>query len=112
MFIIYPQEYHFFLEKDRLIYHPNNKHLDGILTQYFCRDDERFELAYNLHLNVSPPVPKVICHRKLNFLKRYIYATDQCLHTKTFDQLQNPVTAIKKIIEDILKNAPKNITRE
>ena len=101
MLIIYPQEYHFFIENEQLIYHPNNEYLDGILKQYFCNND--FEFAYNLHLNVSPPIPKVICHKKLKYLKTNIYANES-MHTKTFDELQNPINAIKIIIGDIIKN--------
>ena len=107
MLIIYPQEYHFFIENDQLIYHPNNKYLDGILKQYFCDDDDDFELAYNINLNVSSP--KVICHKKLNFLKRNVYA-DKSTYIKTFDELQNPINAIKKIIADIIKNNNNNAT--
>ena len=50
MLLIQPQNYHFFIENKKLIYHPNNKHLDGLLKQYSC--ESGFELAYNLPLNI------------------------------------------------------------
>lgn len=108
MLIIHPQQYHFFIENEKLIYHPNNKYLDGILKQYFCNNDDNFELAYNLNINVFPPIPKVICHKNLKYLKTNIYF-NQNIYTKYFDELQNPINAIKMIINDIIKNEKTNI---
>ena len=103
MFIIKPQNYHFFIENNKLIYHPNNNYLDGILRQYYC--DIEYELAYNLSLTKYSEslIPKVICHRKLNYLKKNIY-NNKCIYYKTFDSLQNPINAIYYMFNDILKN--------
>ena len=104
MIIVNPQEYHFFLENEKLIYHPNNNNLDGILKQYYC--NENFELAYELHSNISP---KVICHRKLSYLKSNIFH-NKYIYKKIFNELQNPINGIKIIINDMLKNGEeKNI---
>ena len=77
MLIIYPQEYHFFIENERLIYHPNNKYLDGILSKYICNDND-FELVYNLQFDSHPIIPKVTCHKKLKYLKINIITIQIC----------------------------------
>ena len=127
MFIIRPQNYHFFLENDKFIYHPKNKHLDGLLKQYYCHDynndnnntnnnnndndnEKEFELAYNLlPLSLPPPsslsssqslIPKIICHKKLKYLKLYIYK--EMIYYKVFYNLQNPINAINDSINDII----------
>ena len=100
MITIYPQNYHFFIYNGILIYHPSNKYLDGILKQYYC--DDGFELAYELPIkNLS--TPKIICHKKLNYLKTYIYK-NKSIYEKSFDELQNPIVGINSLITDIIKN--------
>ena len=107
MIIIYPQHYHFFIEDELLIYHPNNKHIDGILKQYRCNED--FELAYNMlpinnnNKNKNNFIPKIICHRKLNYLKTFVY-NNKSIYEKSFDELQNPINAINNSISNIIKN--------
>ena len=102
MIIIKPQNYHFFIESEKFIYHPKNKHLDGILKQYYC--NKGFELAYTLPINdnTSFPIPKVICHKKLKYLKANIYKPENILVYKSFYDLQNPFTAINEGLKDFI----------
>ena len=105
MLILYPQRYHFFIEEDKLIYHPRNKNLDSILKQYRC--DGEFELAYQFLMkekkrNISF-IPKVVCHRKLKYLKMFIYG-DKSIYEEYFDDLQNPFMAVHYSITNMLKN--------
>ena len=136
MLIIQPQNYHFFIENNKLIYHPNNRHLDGLLKQYSC--DSGFELAYSLPINNNNRndnededddiyndndeddeiyndsdkgkndennnvFPKVICHKRLKYLKLNIYKPQNIIHYKKFETLQNPMNAIKMILNDIIE---------
>ena len=98
MLIIQPQNYHFFIENNKLIYHPNNRNLDGLLKQYSC--DKGFELAYNLLLNIK--IPKVFCHKNLKYLKSNIYKSENLIHYKRFFELKDPIKAINIIINDII----------
>ena len=105
MFVIQPQNYHFFLENERLIYHPNNKHLDGLLKQYSCPRD--FELAYNLLPIIDDKksgnkFPKVICHKNLKYLKSYVYKLENIIHYRVFFELMNPINAIGIVLNDII----------
>ena len=106
MFIVQPQNYHFFVENGNLIYHPNNRHLDGLLKQYSCDND--FELAYNLPIKKDNDAvddnnnkfPKVICHKKLKYLKLYIYP--RITYYRAFYSLINPINGINLILNDII----------
>ena len=101
MMIIYPQHYHFFIQDSiSLIYHPNNDYLDAVLKQYRCNTD--FELAYKIPINNTSFSPKVICHRKLSYLKKYIY-TNKSTYEKCFNELQNPINAIYVCFNEIIK---------
>ena len=108
MLILYPQRYHFFIEEDKLIYHPSNKYLDSILKQYRCDGD--FELAYQFLMNDKQRnisfIPKVVCHRKLKYLKMFIYE-EKSIYDEYFDELQNPFMAIHYTINTMLKNGKK-----
>ena len=108
MIIIKPQNYHFFIEKShndyRLIYHPPNNHLDGILSQYNC--DKNFELVYNLPLwwkteKILDPIPRVICHKNLQYLKKYIYPLNNIIFSKNYNDLQTPLKGILNIIRSL-----------
>ena len=102
MLIIQPQNYHFFIENNKLIYHQNNRHLDGLLKQYSC--DYGFELAYRLPLNNNKnKFPRVVCHKNLKYLKSNIYKPQNIIHYKKFETLQNPINAIKVTLNDIIE---------
>ena len=102
MILIKPQNYYFFIENNKLIYHPNSKNMDGLLKQYSC--DIGFELAYNLQLkNNNFAFPRIICHRSLSYLKS-IYKFENLIHYKYFHELQTPINAITLLINDMITN--------
>ena len=103
MIIINPQKYHFFIEKDILIYHPREQ--DGILKKYSC--PSFYELVYNFDISNNDDLimlPKVFCHLNLNYLKTYIYNIGDALYTINLNEITNPLIGIKKIIHNVLKN--------
>ena len=119
MLIIKPQNFHFFIENNKLFYHPRNNHLDGVLKQYYC--GEGLELAYNLpvtenkhkrgnalnhqlHSSLSF-APTIICHKKLKYLKSQIYTPTNIIKYRSFYDLQNPINAIHNILADIISNS-------
>ena len=106
MLRIVPQNYHFFVEHDRIIYHPvvnDGSDIDGVLRYYHC--DEDFELAYqlpsNLESNNIANNPKVVCHRNLRYLKKYVYTNE--IYYETFDTLQHPMSVLKRFFKQIKK---------
>lgn len=102
MLIIQPQNYHFFIENDKLIYHPNNQHLDGLLRQYSCQRE--YDLVYSMPLkNDKNLYPKVICHKNLKYLKSRIYKAPNLFYYKKFEELQEPMNAINIVIRDIIE---------
>lgn len=102
MLIIAPQNYHFFIEHDKIIYHPvvnDGSDLDGVLRYYHC--DEDFELVYQLPIGSKTNNPKVTCHRNLQYLKKYVYTIE--IYYETFDTLQHPMSVLKRFFKQIQK---------
>lgn len=94
MIFLQPQNLYFFLENDRenLIYHPN------VITyekNFKCNDSNNFEIAYSFSIMKNTDKIKLICHRKLDYLKK-IYT--QRVFYKTFESLQDPIKVIKMFI--------------
>lgn len=102
MLILNPQRYHFFIERGKIIYHPL-KCTDGILKQYACLKD--YEHAYLLPVvskdDRHPPSPKVICHRKLDYLTKYVYTTK--LYSRNYMRFQGPFKVISEFFYTLQK---------
>ena len=101
MLRIAPQNYHFFVEHENIIYHPvinDGSHLDGVLRYYHC--DEEFELAYQLQIDGGYNT-KVICHRNLDYLKKYVYTVE--IYYEAFDTLQHPIRVLKRFFKRVQK---------
>lgn len=98
MLKIAPQDYYFFIENGKIIYHPNGDSTDGIRVQYTCSPD--FELAYELPLKKDMTVnPKIICHRNLKYLKKYVYTNE--IYFEVFDSLRKPIRVINSFFSKI-----------
>lgn len=98
MIFLQPQNLYFFLENkgENLIYHPSDN--NNSEKNFKCTDYNNFEIAYSFSIiNNNNNKIKVICHRKLEYLKK-IYT--QRVFYKTFESLQNPIEAIKKFFID------------
>ena len=103
LLIINPQKYHFFIENNRIIYHPANVK-DNILKNYKCLNE--FEAAYLIPHETSTQeknimYPTVICHRNLNYLKRNIYTKK--FYYKTFNTLQKPFKVVANFLKILVK---------
>ena len=109
MIFLQPQNLYFFLENDddtgeeNLIYHPNHNNNNNIEKNFKCSDNHHFEIAYSLSINNNNDnnINKVICHRKLEYLKK-IYT--QRVFYKTFESLQDPIKVIKTFINNYYYN--------
>lgn len=106
LIIIAPQNYHFFIEHERIIYHPvtnDGSDIDGVLKYYRCEED--FELTYQLPVNFDGKInkkhPRVLCHRNLEYVKKYIYTRE--VYYETFDTLQHPMSVLKRFFTKIQK---------
>ena len=98
MLKIAPQDYYFFIENGRIIYHPNGDSIDGIRVQYTCSPD--FELAYELPLKKDVTAnPKIICHRNLKYLKKYVYTNE--IYFEIFDSLRKPIKVLNSFFSKI-----------
>ena len=86
MIHIMPQDLYFFLYDNVLIYHPK--------LETIGKCDKNYTEAYVV--NKSSHFPKVICHRKLEYLKK-VY--NKKLFYKTFEALQHPETLIKLVVK-------------
>ena len=102
MFIIYPQKYHFFINKEYLIYHPTNqKHIDSILRKYYC--PKQYDLAYKIPLNSVSFLPKVVCHQNLEYLQKHVYDMDFKIFCMKSNSLIDPLEGIMTIIKMYLE---------
>ena len=99
MIFINPQRLYFFIERGNIIYHPNDERNDALLKQYAaCEPSDEFELAYVI-TNVTKP--KVICHRKLSYLKKNIYTNK--VYSYNYNKFQNPLVVIWDVFNRLIK---------
>lgn len=92
MIHIMPQDLYFFLYDNVLVYHPK------VESTGKCKKD--YVEAYIVNKSNTNTITKVMCHRKLEYLKR-IYTNK--IFYKTFEKFQHPETVIEYIIKSFSK---------
>ena len=98
MIHIMPQDLYFFLYNNILIHHPKFEHVGKCNNEYV----ETFVVNKS---SSRYPSNKIICHRKLDYLKN-LYSRK--IFYKTFDSLQHPEMVIKYIIKSFSKTRGYN----
>lgn len=95
MIVIHPQKFHFFIDNSKgyieIIYHPN---ITQVSDYHKCRYNDYYDIAYAFLMD-NPKRTKIICHRKLDYLKK-LY--NQKIYFKTYNSLQNPIILIESFM--------------
>lgn len=103
--ILDPQNMHIFIENGKIIYHPLNNSKENILKGkhlYYCHPSPSYELAYVIPISSGDvSLPKLICHRNLTYLMKYVYI--ELIYTRLFETVQNPLDVISNFFITIQK---------
>lgn len=94
MLILEPQNIHLFIEDAKvIIYHPVQTVIERN-EHYTC--PESYEIAYAID-----KIPKITCHRQLEYLKRFVYT--EKYYVQNFNEMQNPLNVIRNFFITIQK---------
>ena len=103
--ILDPQNMHIFIENGKIIYHPLNNSKENILKGkhlYYCHPSPSYELAYVIPISSGDvSLPKLICHRNLTYLMKYVYI--ELIYSRLFETVQNPLDVISNFFITIQK---------
>ena len=118
MIIVKPQNYHFFIENGKFIYHPQKN--DNLSKYYTCPlfFDKAYQLPVTKNENneqsqknknelvnkMEREYPKIICHRNLKYLNNNVYVKK--IHQKSFKDF-NRVMKVLAYSLDVLKTYSK-----
>lgn len=97
MIHIMPQNYHFFIEDNKLIYQPIILNINNYQKQCCDQSSKYPDLAYilsveNTSISLITPIKKIMCRKSLNYLKEKVY-TIVTYRLQTY-HLKNPMTLL------------------
>lgn len=93
MLILEPQNIHLFIEDANvIIYHP----LGDIENHHYACPEAYYEFAYAIN-----EIPKITCHRPLDYLKSFVFT--EKIYVKQFNDVQNPLDVVYNFFTTIQK---------